>query len=103
MGSAWSPARHLPAVSWCCEKRKFLGEIGWIKPQPNSCGKSPGRAAGTRIKPRKQFKVYRKTAQEAIQGLRTNARHGLTAGFTTSIHCVTSRTFASYSELPCQR
>jgi hypothetical protein len=36
--------------------------FGWRKPQPQPRGKSPGRTVGTKIGPRKRFKVYRKTA-----------------------------------------
>jgi hypothetical protein len=36
--------------------------LGWRKPQPKPRGKSPGRVAGTKIEPRRRFKVYRKTA-----------------------------------------
>jgi DDE superfamily endonuclease len=36
--------------------------FGWSKPQPKVRGKSPGRVIGTTFKPRKRFRVYRKTA-----------------------------------------
>jgi len=36
--------------------------FGWSKPQPKTCGKSLGQAAGTTIEPRKRFKTYRKAA-----------------------------------------
>lgn len=36
--------------------------FGWSKPQPKPRGKSPGRIAGTKLEPRRRFKVYRKTA-----------------------------------------
>jgi hypothetical protein len=40
----------------------LLMGFGWSKPQPKPRGKSPGRMVGTKIEPRKRFKVYRKTA-----------------------------------------
>jgi hypothetical protein len=40
----------------------LLMGFGWSKPQPKPRGKSPGRVAGTTLKPRKRFKVYRRTA-----------------------------------------
>lgn len=39
----------------------LLMGFGWSKPEPKPRGKSPGRVAGTKIGPRKRFKVYRKT------------------------------------------
>lgn len=40
----------------------LLMGFGWSKPQPEPRGKSPGRVTGTTFKPRKRFRVYRKTA-----------------------------------------
>jgi hypothetical protein len=40
----------------------LLMGFGWSKPQPKPRGKSPGRTTGTKLKPRKRFKVYRKSA-----------------------------------------
>jgi len=40
----------------------LLMGFGWSKPQPKARGKSAGRVVGTKIEPRKRFKVYRKTA-----------------------------------------
>jgi hypothetical protein len=40
----------------------LLMGLGWSKPQPKPRGKSPGRTTGTKLKPRKRFKVYRKSA-----------------------------------------
>jgi len=40
----------------------LLLSFGWRKPQPKPRGKSPGRASGTKLEPRRRFKVYRKAA-----------------------------------------
>jgi hypothetical protein len=37
--------------------------FGWSKPQPKVRGKSPGRACGVNMEPRKRFRVYRKAAK----------------------------------------
>lgn len=39
----------------------LLMGFGWNKPQPKPRGKSPGRVTGTKLKPRKRFRIYRKT------------------------------------------
>lgn len=39
----------------------LLMGFGWSKPQPKPRGKSPGRVTGTKIAPRKRFKLYRKS------------------------------------------
>ena len=40
----------------------LLLSFGWSKPQPKPRGKSPGRASGTKMEPRRRYKVYRKAA-----------------------------------------
>lgn len=39
----------------------LLMGFGWNKPQPKPRGKSPGRVTGTKLKPRKRFRTFRKT------------------------------------------
>ena len=57
----WRSGKWTPGAVKKVAAGLLLG-FGWSKPQPKPRGKSPGRVAGTKIAPRKRFKVYRKTA-----------------------------------------
>jgi hypothetical protein len=57
----WRSGKLTPGAVKKLAAGLLLG-FGWSKPQPKPRGKSPGRVAGTKIGPRKRFKIYRKTA-----------------------------------------
>ena len=57
----WRSGKLTPGAVKRMAAGLLLG-LGWSKPQPKPRGKSPGRVAGTKIEPRKRFKIYRKTA-----------------------------------------
>jgi hypothetical protein len=43
----------------------LLVKLGIQPPQPQVRGKSPGRAVGTRLEPRKRYRIFRKRGQRA--------------------------------------
>ena len=57
----WRSGKLTPGAVRRMAAGLLLG-FGWSKPQPKLRGKSPGRAAGTKLEPRQRFKVYRKAA-----------------------------------------
>lgn len=57
----WRKSQLTPGAVKRMAAGLLLG-MGWRKPQPKLRGKSPGRMAGTKLAPRKRFKVYRKAA-----------------------------------------
>lgn len=44
----------------------LLLRLGWHRPAPKRRGKSPGRAAGTRLEPQRRYRIYRKRARPAV-------------------------------------
>jgi hypothetical protein len=57
----WRSGKLTPGAVRKMAAGLLLG-LGWNKPQPKPRGKSPGRAKGTRLEPRKRFKAYRAAA-----------------------------------------
>lgn len=57
----WRSGKLTPGAVRRMAAGLLLG-FGWSKPQPKPRGKSPGRATGTKLKPRGRFKIYRKAA-----------------------------------------
>ena len=57
----WRSGKLTPGAVRRMAAGLLLG-FGWSKPQPKAGGKSPGRTSGTKLEPRKRFKVYRKAA-----------------------------------------
>jgi DDE superfamily endonuclease len=58
----WRSGKTTPGVVRKTAAGLLIG-LGWKRPDPKPRGKSPGRAKGTRLEPRKQFEVHRIAAR----------------------------------------
>ncbi len=63
--TSWRSRRLTPGAVRRVAVGLFV-KLGIHPPQPQVRGKSPGRAAGTRLAPRKRYRVFRKRKRRAV-------------------------------------